>query len=130
MPHIWPPFVTRRIDIVCFTSSSSSKPNPEMTCILFVVGNHLFSVRFKIFLLASQHIWLHFAGGKSIFFRHVRAPPCFFSFLLCFVPARAVRQMETINSSRFYCRAAGPRCTGKSGAYGLRSGSSSFSSGR
>lgn len=77
MPHIWPPFVTRRIDIVCFTSSSSSKPNPEMTCILFVVGNHLFSVRFKIFLLA-QHIWLHFAGGKSIFFRHVRAPPCFF----------------------------------------------------
>lgn len=42
--------------------------------------------------------------------RHV-----FFFLLLCFVPARAVRQMETINSSRFYCRAAGPPVYGEIG---------------
>lgn len=92
-------------------------------------GNQLFSAGFKNLPPPappppSTHIWLHFAGGKSIFFRHVRAPPCFFyfAFWLCFVPAHtaagwlAVRQMETINSSRFYCRAERPpsRCTGKS----------------
>lgn len=82
--------------------------------------NHLFSAGFKnlppLAPPRSTHIWLHFAGGKSIFFRHVRAPPCFFCLLTLFCSSThwlagwlAVRQMETINSSRFYCRRAAPR---------------------
>lgn len=110
MPHIWPPFVTRRIDIVCFLLPRNRTPKWPAS---YLWSGIIYSR--SVLKSSSSHIWLHFAGGKSIFFRHVRAPPCFFSFLLCFVPARAVRQMETINSSRFYCRAAGPPVYGEIG---------------
>lgn len=88
MPHIWPPFVTRRIDIVLFFFFFL-ETEEEMTCILFVVGRESSILsRFKNLPPPapppSTHIWLHFAGGKSIFFRHVRAPPCFFCLLALF----------------------------------------------
>lgn len=52
MPHIWPPFVTRRIDIVLFFFFFL-ETEEEMTCILFVVGPGIIYSRpvLKIFLL-------------------------------------------------------------------------------
>lgn len=52
MPHIWPPFVTRRIDIVLFFFFFL-ETEEEMTCILFVVGPGVIYSRpvLKIFLL-------------------------------------------------------------------------------
>lgn len=130
MPHIWPSFVTRRIDIVLFFFLlPRNRRRNDLHPICGRTGNHLFSAGFKNLPPPapppSTHIWLHFAGGKSIFFRHVRAPPCFLSLPSGFVLFQhtllagwlAIRQMETINSSRFYCRRAAPRsgrCTGKS----------------
>lgn len=53
MPHIWPPFVTRRIDIVLFFFFFLETEEEEMTCILFVVGPGIIYSRpvLKIFLL-------------------------------------------------------------------------------
>lgn len=128
--HTYGPRSSRdELILCCFFLLPRNRRRNDLHPICGRTGNQLFSAGFKNLPPPappppSTHIWLHFAGGKSIFFRHVRAPPCFF--LLCFVPAHTagwlagcqpVRQMETINSSRFYCRRAAPRsgrCTGKS----------------
>lgn len=125
MPHIWPPFVTRRIDIVLFFFFLETE-DEEMTCILFVVGPGIIYSRpvLKIFLLLLFLLARTYGCtllGENLFSsatcarRHV-----FFCLLALFCSSThcwlAVRQMETINSSRFYCRAERPpgRCTGKS----------------
>lgn len=120
MPHIWPPFVTRRIDIVLFFFFFlETEEEEEMTCILFVVGPGIIYSRpvLKIFLLLLLLLARTYGCtllGENLFSsatcarRHV-----FFCLLALFCSSThcwlAVRQMETINSSRFYCRRAAPR---------------------
>lgn len=126
MPHIWPPFVTRRIDnVLFFFFFLETEEEEEMTCILFVVGPGIIYSRpvLKIFLLlllllartyGCTLLWENLFSSATCARRHVFF---YFAFWLCFVPAHtgwlagwlAVRQMETINSSRFYCRRAAPR---------------------
>lgn len=90
MPHIWPPFVTRRIDIVLFFFFFL-ETEEEMTCILFVVGPGIIYSRpvLKIFLLLARTYGCTLLG-ENLFSsatcarRHVFF--CF-AFWLCFVPA-------------------------------------------
>lgn len=91
MPHIWPPFVTRRIDIVLFFFFFL-ETEEEMTCILFVVGPGIIYSRpvLKIFLLLLARTYGCTLLGENLFSsatcarRHVFF--CF-AFWLCFVPA-------------------------------------------
>lgn len=120
MPHIWPPFVTRRIDIVLFFFLLPwNLRRNDLHPICGRAGNHLFSAGLKIFLLlllartygctllgenlfssatcARRHVFFILPSG-FVLFQHTLLAGWL-----------AVRQMETINSSRFYCRRAAPR---------------------